>query len=390
MDVRLGLLAGVWACSVACSAASERDAASALPDAGGLQIDSGTGSGLGGDATPSDAPGIDDDAACLTTKTAARATPAHLLFQLDVSGSMNCPPTDGVSASCAASSSSRWSIFRAELKKALAALPDHNSAGLMHYPTGTGLFSGDPTGCIPATPDVALGLLSTTRATIGSALDARTPAGGTPTHDAVKVALSALEAAKVDGNRFLVLATDGNATFCAGCDISCNSASLAADSEVMIKEVEAAAKAGVRTFVIGVPGSQGFRSVLSRMAEAGGTKAKPGCGSAGPDYCHWDMTTATDFGAALKAVLAAIGGAALSCEYPLPPKDGSFDPTKVNVRLTSGSSTTDLPRDTSRKDGWDYSDDGNSVILYGPACDKAKSVSDGSVTLLFGCPTIIK
>ncbi len=223
MDVRLGLLAGVWACSVACSAASERDAASAPPDGAGLQIDSGTGSGLGGDATPSDAPGIGDDAACLTTKTAARATPARLLFQLDVSGSMNCPPTDGVSASCAASSSSRWSIFRAELKKALAALPEHNSAGLMHYPTGTGLFSGDPTGCIPATPDVALGLLSTTRATIGSALDARTPAGGTPTHDAVKVALSALEAAKVDGNRFLVLATDGNATFCAGCDISCNS-----------------------------------------------------------------------------------------------------------------------------------------------------------------------
>lgn len=158
----------------------------------------------------------------------------------------------------------------------------------------------------------------------------------------------------------------------------------------MIGEVEAAAKAGVRTFVIGVPGSQGFRAVLSRMAEAGGTKAKPGCSSAGPDYCHWDMTTATDFGAALKDVLAKIGGAALSCEYPLPPKDGTFDPTKVNVELSAGGTSADLPRDASHTDGWDYSADGDTIILYGPACDKAKSASDGSVTLLFGCPTIIK
>ncbi|MGZ3453170.1 MAG: vWA domain-containing protein, partial [Polyangiales bacterium] len=356
-------------------------------------LDTGGGggpSGLGGDATPGDATRIDPDAACLTTQTAAKSTPADLLFQLDVSGSMNCPASDSSSASCAASASSRWSVFRTELKKALSALPDHNSAGVMHYPTGTGLFSGDPTGCVPGKPDVPLGLLSSTRATIAAALDGRTPAGGTPTHDAVKVALAALAATKSDGNRFLVLATDGNATFCSGCDISCNSAALATDSEAMIKEVEDAAKAGVRTFVIGVPGSQGFRTVLSRMAEAGGTKAKADCSSAGPSYCHWDMTTTTDFGAALKDVLAKIGGAALSCEYPLPPKDGSFDPTKVNVRLATGGSTTDLPRDPSHKDGWDYSADGNTVILYGPACEQAKSASDGSVTLLFGCPTIIK
>lgn len=390
MEARIGLLIGVLA--MGCAAANDHDG-TATPDGGsGLSVDTGTapGPGLGGDAGPNDAAHIDPDAACLTTSTAAKATPANLLFQLDVSGSMNCPPTDGVSASCAASASSRWSIFRTELKKALSALPDHNSAGLMHYPTGTGTFSSDPTGCVPSTSDVGLGLLSATRSKIGTSLDGRTPAGGTPTHDAVKTALAALSAAKAEGNKFLVLATDGNATFCTGCDISCNSAALATDSEAMIKEVEDAAKAGVRTFVIGVPGSSGFRTVLSRMAEAGGTKAKPGCSNTGPEYCHWDMTTATDFGSALKAVLAAIGGAALSCEYTLPPKDGSFDPTKVNVRLSSGSSTTDLPRDASRKDGWDYSDDGKSVILYGSACDQAKATSDGSVTLLFGCPTIIK
>ena len=392
MSVRIGLWASVLACTVACSAGSDRDGGAldgSVADAGGLHLDTGPG-GLGGDASKNDATGIDPDAACLTTQTPAKAIPANLLFQLDVSGSMNCPPSDGLSANCAASGSSRWSVFRTELKKALAALPDHNAAGLMHYPTGTGLFTGDPTGCVPQKPDVDLGLLSTTRAAIGASLDARTPAGGTPTHDAVTVALAQLKAAKAEGNRFLVLATDGNATFCAGCNISCNSAALTADSDVMVKEVEAAAAAGVRTFVIGVPGSQGFRATLSRLAEAGGTKAKPGCSSAGPTYCHWDMTTTTDFGSELKAVLAAIGGAALSCEYPLPPKDGTFDPAKVNVRLSSGGKTTDLPRDAARKDGWDYSDDGKSVVLYGSACDQAKATTDGSVTLLFGCPTLIK
>lgn len=339
--------------------------------------------GLGADSA------LDPDAACLSKTTGATAKPANLLFQLDVSGSMNCPSTDALSASCAASSTSRWSVFRTKLKEALAKLPDSNAVGLMHYPTGKGTFSGAPTACIPQLPDVDVGPLGKTRTTIGTALDGRVPEGGTPTHDAIAVALANLEKVTLPGNRFLVLATDGNATFCTGCDISCGSAELAADADKVVAKVAAAAAAGIRTFVIGVPGSQGYRQILSRLAKAGGT-APASCSDTGPTYCHFDMTTAADFGAAMSATLAAIGGAALSCTYDIPEKDGSFDPGKVNVRLTSGGKDTDIPRDKDRKDGWDYSDDGKQIVLYGPACEAAKGAVGGACTLLFGCPTVIK
>jgi len=333
-------------------------------------------------------PGNGTSAACLVSTNPAKVQPASLLFQLDVSGSMNCPASDPTSASCAASPSSRWSVFRTTFEATLATLPDHDSVGLMHYPTGLGTFSGNATGCVPQNPDVPIGPLSTTRAQVGAALAARAPAGGTPTHDAVNVALKQLAAAQ--GNRFLVLATDGNATFCTGCDISCNTEALGADSDVMVADVAAAAKSGVRTFVIGVPGSQNFRGVLSRIAEAGGTKVSAGCSSAGPTFCHYDMTSAPDFGAALQAALAAIGGEALSCTYDVPKDDGTFDPGRVNVRLSSGGQETDMRRDRSRADGWDYSDDGKQVVLYGAACESAKKAIGGAVTLLYGCPTVVR
>jgi len=330
-----------------------------------------------------------EDEACLTSKNPAKLRPATLLFQLDVSGSMNCSATDTASASCVASGGSRWAVFTEQLKDALAEMPDQNRAGLMHYPTSKGTFSGQPTGCVPQAPDVMIAPLSTSRAQIGSALDGRTPEGGTPTHDAVSVALAQLQATSADdGNRFLVLATDGNGTFCKGCDISCNVAALAADSDAMVAEVAEAKSEGILTFVIGVPGSQNFREILSRLAEAGGTAISSSCSNTGPSYCHYDMTTATDFGAALQAALAAIGGETLSCSYDIPKEDGSFDPTLVNVRITSDGTTRNIKRDASHADGWDYSPDGSQILLYGEACSSAQRTINGAVTILYGCPTV--
>lgn len=385
--MRSVFLAGLCVVLSACSATNDRDGVAAGKDSGISLDPDALDPALDGAGTQ---PTVDPDAACLTSTNTAKAKPANLLFQLDVSGSMNCPATDTSSATCAASAGSRWSVFRTKLKETLAKLPDQNGAGLMHYPTGTGTFSGNPTGCIPQAPDVAVGLLPSTRSAIGAALDGRTPAGGTPTHDAVKVALAQLQKVTAPGNKFLVLATDGNATFCDGCDISCDSAALATDSDAMVSEVAAAAKAGVRTFVIGVPGSQNFRAILSRLAEAGGTAISPTCSNSGPNYCHYDMTTATDFGAALQAALAAIGGAALSCTYDIPNNDGSFDASLVNVNFETGGKASPILRDPTRKDGWDYSDDGKQIVLYGPACDGAKTTTDGTVTILYGCPTVIR
>ncbi len=324
--------------------------------------------------------------ACESTSAVAEPLPATLLFQVDTSGSMNCPADD---ASCltgdptADPDDSRYDVFRQVLGDALMSLPDSSRVGLMHFPV---TFS-----CAQNTTDVAVGELGTNRGAIESALGAITPEGITPTHDAVAFALERLGARSSDEDRYLVLATDGASTVCIECDADCSFDALDADNEAMIDRIEAAAAAEIPTFVIGVPGSQSFRGILSRMASAAGT-GRPGCSDGGPTYCHYDLTDPSlDFGVALRDALVAIGESVVSCEYPIPANpEGTFDPTKVNVRVTADDGTESaIPRDPSRTDGWDYSDDMDAIILHGPACDTAQSLESGRVDVLFGCPTIL-
>lgn len=380
----------VFAALQACSAAGGGPNGA---EGGGGATGVGAGSGTGGNLLdlPDGGTTVDPDAACLTDTYGAQAAPANLLFQVDVSGSMNCAPLDTGCGVAEPSAGSRWEVFKAQLIAALDTLPSTSGVGLMHYPTGLGTFQGDPTGCAPQVPDVALGAIVSAKPQVAAKLAAISPAGGTPTHDAVKDALAVLAQSTLPGNEFLVLATDGQATFCAGCDLFCTSSELDDDNQVLIQEVAAAAASGVRTFVLGAPGSNAYRSILSKIASAGQTEATPGCSSTGPSYCHYDMTTAPDFGDALAAALAAIGGAVLTCTYDIPQNaGGTFDPARVNVQLTAGGKTTDIPKDPSHTGGWDYSADGKQIILYGTACDAAKAVNEGTIKILYGCPTIVK
>lgn len=345
-----------------------------------------------GDAAPIDARMVDARPrdfgfdSCETTSAVAEPLPATLLFQVDTSGSMNCAADD---ASCltgdptADPDDSRYDVFRQVLGDALMSLPDSNRVGLMHFPV---TFS-----CAQNTTDVAVDELGTNRSSIESALAAIVPEGITPTHDAVAFALERLRARSSDEDRYLVLATDGASTVCIGCDAACSFDALDADNEDMIDRIGDAAAESIPTFVIGVPGSQSFRGILSRMASAAGT-GRPGCSDSGPTYCHYDLTDSSlDFGVALRDALAAIGDSVISCEYPIPENpDGAFDPMKVNVRITADDGAeSSIPRDTSRTDGWDYSDDMEAIILHGPACDTAQSLETGRVDVLFGCPTIL-
>ena len=72
--------------------------------------------------------------------------------------------------------------------------------------------------------------------------------------------------------------------------------------------------------MIGSPGSEDARAALSEIAQRGGTGSAT-CGSAGPEFCHFDMTTQPDFDVALTTALAAISDQTLSCSYavPVPP-----------------------------------------------------------------------
>lgn len=323
-------------------------------------------------------------ASCAMTSASADRLPTSLLFQFDTSGSMNCPaiPTGPCAVADPTSdpTDSRWDVFRGRVSEALEALPDVTRAGLMHYP--------DPaTSCASTTADVPIAELTTTRSLIQGVLGGLVPESITPTHDAVRNGIAQLTS-RMDEQRFLVLATDGAASVCLGCDAGCSFEARDADNEAMINYVAEQAAAGISTYVIGVPGSQGFRRILSRMASAAGT-ARADCSDAGPRYCHFDLTDETvDFSMALRDALLAIGRSVVSCTYTIPPNpDGVFDPSLINVRLVDDAGLEEvIPQGAS---GWSYSGDMLRVELSPAVCERARALRTGRVDVLFGCPTII-
>lgn len=335
------------------------------------------------DGTTSDIPAP----VCETLRAEAEPVSATLLFQVDTSNSMNCAV---ISPACLsgdptpAPDDSRWDVFTTELRAALGTVPDATTVGLMRFPQAERACTEDVLAS-------ELSPLGGSRTALLNAISDITPDGlATPTHDAVAFGLARLRSLAAE-RPYLVLATDGAASVCLGCDADCGFDSeepLRRDEEALIARVEEAAAAGIPTFVIGVPGSQSFRGVLSRLANAGDS-ARAGCSDSGPTYCHYDLTDAgLDFASALREALATIGESVLSCEYAIPPNpDGTFDPLRVNVRISGGGEAETIPRDETREAGWDYSDSMERVELYGDACERARSAD--TLEILFGCPTLL-
>ena len=143
--------------------------------------------------------------------------------------------------------------------------------------------------------------------------------------------------------------------------------------------------------MIGVPGSEGAREVLSTIAQRGGTAPHDCDADAGT--CHFDMTEETELGPALSMALDQIVGRALSCELPLPDSD-SLDLNRVNVVYSSslGEPPRVIPRDDSKPscgegvNGWQYAADGRSIQLCGAPCDAARKDGAGRMDVVLGCP----
>ena len=230
------------------------------------------------------------------------------------------------------------------------------------------------------------------RSTWATALDAIVPNGATPTEGAYLFGLEQLDKTESPGNRFLLLITDGTPTCTLDCE--CTEDNLPVDSAPLIDDAATALAQGIRTFVIGSPGSEDTRDVLSALAREGGTP-QPDCSDDGPVYCHLDMTTEPDLAKGLAAALDQIATSLRSCEYPIPapPNMRTLDPDLVNVLFTpSGGKTRTIGRDPSKSacnQGWQYSSDGSSILLCGDACEAAKQDVGAKVEILFGCSTVM-
>ena len=360
---------------------------------GGTGGSTGGSGGTGIIVPGADAAGPSDASGCASSTIKAELLPANLLFVIDRSGSMNCnlPPITST-ADCEAkpqrvdaTKPSRWEIIRDALKSAFASLPSTASAGISY-------FSNDDECGVQSAPSVAVKAIDAVQiAALGASLDAVKPAGGTPIVGATILGYKHLhQQLSLPGSDFLVLLTDGSE--------SCTPADVAG---LVSTQVPNALLVGIRTFSIGVPGSEGARGLLSQIAFAGGTATSATCDHSGTKDvgdCHFDMTTSQDLAGDLRQVLGTVTGKALTCTFDVPvgPAGIPVDRDKVNVNFTpGGSSPVAILQDNTAPcdqgaDGWQYADGDTKIILCGPTCAKVKGDLAARIDIVLGCKTIIK
>ncbi|HKO46692.1 MAG TPA: vWA domain-containing protein [Polyangiaceae bacterium] len=365
------------------------------PQAGG---NSGLASGgNGGSSASLDVGDASADAAlCGNQQIPAISDPPNLYFVVDRSGSMGEKPLG--------SPFTKYENARVAISVMLRAVGHRVRYGAAVYPA---LLNQD--GCAPGTELFAIRAGDSPKyaanAENGPVLQellsflGGTPpyTGGTPT----AATLRELEPTilGLDGKKtFVVLMTDGapncNLDLRCGvdacipniehfsasgvtCDDSYNccapqvSAGNCVDADASEAAVLAYQKAGVDTFVVGMPGSEAYRAMLNRLAIAGNT-ARPG------DTAYYAVSDTNELSQALRSIGAQV---AISCDLPL--SETPEDSALVNVYFDDQV----VPK--SDDDGWRYSGQ-DRIEFVGAACDTLTAGDVLNVQVLAGCPSVVR
>jgi len=321
---------------------------------------------------------------CACTEIGFLTDAPNLYFVLDRSGSMD---TNG-----------KWSTIRIVVAQVMKSLGPRANFGVAIFPN-----PNDSDTCAPGAQVMSVRAGDAPAGTQGPttsamlAVTAAPPEGGTPTAATLNGLLPTLSA--LPGRTFVILATDGgpncnaqatcDSTMCTynienaqGCptngapnccaqtpqdqlaQLSC------LDAQPTIDAVTAIGKAGIPTYVIGVPGSAPYASLLDNLAAAGGTAR-----TNEPLYYAVDSTDEAALTAALAQIAAKITATCTLTLAQPPP-----DPTHVNVYFDN------QPVPADPVNGWTLS--GSTVTLVGSACDEVMSGAVLNVRVVAGCPTV--
>ena len=367
--------------------------------------------GMSGDGE-GDGDGGGDGKGCGGEDVEAMPIETQMLLLVDTSESMDGTP-DGFEKT-------KWETLVDSLHVALPKVEDRIGMGLKMYPSGD---TESDICSVETGIEVEVALSSENVTTIldelGSKSRTGSSQGDTPTAAALADALEYFESGpgkELGGNRYVLLATDGGPNCnddpqvdctCSG-DISdkscgvrekctvnidpseaasacsldgdlgscCDVPTLCLDDGGTIAAVTALAAAGIKTIVLGMPGSEAYEDVLDALAEAGGIPS-----SGETKYERVDdpeeLTTRLQ-----KITVNLIR----SCEIEV--ADPPSDANQVNVYLDGDIIFKD------DEDGWMYpreADDDYSVIeLVGPTCERVKSEGVGKISVKYGCDTIIR
>lgn len=382
---KVGLIASL----VLSTGCSDRDVPGRLND--GI-VDGGQDEFAFDDEEPNEPPPPDAGGLCGNEIIPTLSEPPNLYFVIDRSGSM-ADVVDGTSKytslRVAVTDLVRKIGSRARIGATLFPKFDENESCL----SGEEVFPttlGDPLTYLDSGKDGPI------TSAFAQAIN-RTPHGGTPTGATLEALFPTLT--KLEGKTYVIVATDGgpNCNPKAQCSaLTCipNIEQLPAcqdnsrncctpdrygpinclDSTRTLHAVERLAEAGIKTYVIGLPGASGdpgteiYAWLLDQMAVLGQT-AREGT----PKYF------AVNHMGELREVLESIGAEIIAtCDFTL--AEAPEDPYLVNVYLDREV----VPQDP--KNGWDWTSP-TSLSLRGEACDKVMSGGVIQVQIVVGCPT---
>jgi hypothetical protein len=342
--------------------------------------------------------------ACSGWTTELESLPAILEFVLDSSLSMAERKQGNNWVTNGGSGQSKWEICRDSVKQCLDGLSPSVAVGEVFFPNhaiaGNYTSPQSPTVCFDPSNAVPIGILGSTaspqRAALAGALDGVQAAGNTPTWEAYYYAVTQMQIARqtFEGQPYVVLMTDGIPTYGQSCVGSGREDGLV-PTQPIVDLITAAWGVGIKTFVIGSPGSENganktdSRGWLSRAAREGHTDT-PGCSDSGPNYCHMDMSQSPDFSATLRAGLGVISSQLGNCEYAMPSSpspDQVVDVSKLNVFVTNDSGTYLVMPSTQADctEGWQIVD--GNIKLCPASCDRAQADFSAHVQILAGCST---
>lgn len=336
----------------------------------------------------------DPATSCAGWADQAKLAQSVVEFLIDISGSMSqtTPATRG---------QTKWAVTRSALVDAIGELPPELAVGMAFYPNMGDIAVGHGTRtCIDPSKNLPIAPLTETHFTeMSFAVDTMQffVQGATPTHDAYEVALNALRASTEPGQKNLVLITDGQPTLAKGC-VGDGQTCPPQPTDPIIASIGAALQQDqVKTFIVGSPGSElnecsneDLRSWLSAAARAGGT-ATAGCSDSGPNYCHFDLTQASDFGTALSAALGTIAKSVVACDYTVPAVSSNkvIDNSRINMIYDDGAGTYSLvlpSKGATCEKGWQFTDSSLKEIHVCPeTCALLQSNPKAKVSLVFGC-----
>lgn len=341
----------------------------------------------------------------------------NLYLVLDRSGSMRDSMTDLVTNR----SIEKWKAARQAIYDVLFTLGHRLAYGAAVFPRFGVVDTCEPGAEIDVTSAgdsvtyARSGVVGPHLARLQELLGRYVPEGSTPTSTTLERLVDRLVG--LGGNTTVILATDGapNCNERAVCDIAhcianlesaplpngsyCNASVNCCDADAywgptFCVDVDATSAPiaklltqGIKTYVVGLPGSELYADVLNRMALAGGTArglvvsgsgsgTTVGASGSGSDQAlYYSVTDTEQLKEALRGIAAALS---ISCTITLdaPPPDWS----QVNVYFDNRIVKM------NPADGWKRLD-ASTIEITGPTCELLRTGDVFQVQIVAGCPT---